>query len=58
MCVSEGSFQKSVCKEVWQYRFLCLSACETAANTFVKALLIFTEPPSSSAVNTHTHTDR
>lgn len=39
-------------REVWQYHFLCLSACETAPNTSVKASLIFTEPSASCADST------
>lgn len=38
---------------MWQYHFLCLSACETAPNTSVKASLIFTEPSGSCADSTH-----
>lgn len=44
----EWSFQKmSTRREVWQYHFLCLSVCETAAHASVTAWLIFTELPAS-----------
>lgn len=42
----EEAFKRaSARREVWQYHFLCLSACETATNTFLSAILIFTELP-------------
>lgn len=54
MCESlkEALTRASVRREVRQYHFLCLSACETAANTFATPSLIFTEPPRSSADGT------
>lgn len=52
MSQKESLKRASARREVRQYNFLCLSACETAANTFETASLIFTELPGYSADST------